>query len=115
MDVPTDCPQRDERLGWTVDAQVFIRTSTFNGNVFPFFTKWLKDLAFDQFPDGGVPAVIPSVPSRASSFLKNGHSSSAWADAAVICPWELYTVFGDERILESQYESMKAWVECIRA
>lgn len=105
VDVPTDCPQRDERLGWTGDAQVFIRTACFNMNVAPFFTKWLKDLKADQHENGGMPHVIPDV------LGKEQHSSAAWGDAAVICPWTLYLCYGDTRVLEQQYESMKAWVE----
>lgn len=109
VDVPTDCPQRDERLGWTGDAQVFIRTAAFNMNVAPFFTKWLKDLEADQLPDGGVPFVIPHV------LNPNSHSSAAWGDAAVICPWTIYMCYGDARILEVQYDSMKAWVSYMRS
>ncbi|WP_419872338.1 glycoside hydrolase family 78 protein [Candidatus Pristimantibacillus sp. PTI5] len=108
LDIPTDCPQRDERLGWTGDAQVFIRTAAYNMNVVPFFEKWLKDLAADQEPDGRVPHVIPDIPIA-------GHGSSAWGDAAVICPWTLYECYGDTRVLETQYPSMKAWVEYMRA
>jgi len=107
VDVPTDCPQRDERLGWTGDAQVFIRTALFNYQGAQFFTKWLRDLEADQLPNGGVPFVIPNV--------IDGHSSAAWGDAAVICPWTVYVTYGDKRILEEQYLSMKAWVEYIRA
>jgi alpha-L-rhamnosidase len=107
VDVPTDCPQRDERLGWTGDAQVFIRTALFNYQGGPFFTKWVRDLMADQFEDGGVPFVIPDV-------LPDGESSStAWGDAAVICPWTVYLVNGDKRLLAEQYESMKKWVEFI--
>lgn len=108
VDVPTDCPQRDERLGWTGDAQIFIRTAAFLMNVAPFFTKWLRDLKADQRPDGGVPFVIPDVP------IMEEHSSAAWGDAATICPWTLYLCYGDRRVLDEQYESMKAWVEYIR-
>ncbi|WP_281890950.1 alpha-L-rhamnosidase [Paenibacillus sp. YYML68] len=108
LDVPTDCPQRDERLGWTGDAHVFMRTASFNMNTALFFTKWLRDLKADQLPSGGVPHVIPHV------LREEDHSSSAWGDAAVICPWTLYVCYGDVRILEEQYESMKAWVEYIR-
>ncbi|MBB3113342.1 alpha-L-rhamnosidase [Paenibacillus phyllosphaerae] len=108
LEIPTDCPQRDERLGWTGDAQVFIRTAAFQYNVAPFFTKWLKDLALDQLPDGGVPHVVPDLP-----FC--GYNSSAWSDAAVICPWTLYQCYGDERMLRDQYPSMKAWVEYVYA
>jgi alpha-L-rhamnosidase len=104
VDVPTDCPQRDERLGWTGDAQVFVRTACFNMDVAGFFTKWLRDLAADQGENGGVPHVIPNVLGRRSG------GSAAWADAAVICPWTIYLCYGDRRILEEQYESMAAWV-----
>jgi len=109
LDVPTDCPQRDERLGWTGDAQVFIRTACYNMNVAPFFTKWLRDLKSDQTKEKGVPFVIPQVLDEAS------YSSSAWGDAAVICPWTIYLCYGDKRLLEEQYDSMKDWVEYIRA
>lgn len=109
LELPTDCPQRDERLGWTGDAQVFIRTACFNMNVASFFTKWLKDLKAEQYEDGGVPAVIPDVLGKKAS------SSAAWGDAAAICPWTIYESYGDKRILEEQYESMKAWVEYIKA
>nr|WP_263327663.1 alpha-L-rhamnosidase [Neobacillus sp. Marseille-Q6967] len=108
VDVPTDCPQRDERLGWTGDAQVFIRTALFNYQGGSFFTKWLRDLKADQFEDGGVPFVIPDVLPDAES------SSTAWGDAAVICPWTVYLVNGDKRLLAEQYESMKKWVDFIR-
>jgi alpha-L-rhamnosidase len=107
LDVPLGCPQRDERLGWTGDAQVFCATSAFNFNVAPFFTKWLGDLAADQLPSGSVPDVIPDV--------VQGDGSSAWSDAAVIIPWNLYVVYGDKSILEKQYSSMKAWVEYMRS
>ncbi|MDO3410522.1 glycoside hydrolase family 78 protein [Saccharibacillus sp. CPCC 101409] len=109
LDIPTDCPQRDERLGWTGDAQVFARTASFNYGVAPFFTKWLKDLAADQRPDGGVPFVIPH------TMEENAHSSAAWGDAATIGPWTIYLCYGDKRILAEQYDSMKGWVEYIRA
>jgi alpha-L-rhamnosidase len=112
LDVPTDCPQRDERLGWTGDAQVFIRTGCFNMDVAGFFTKWLRDLAADQGEDGGVPHVIPNVLGRRRSRLGG---SAAWADASVVCPWTIYLCYGDTRILEEQYESMAAWVGCMEA
>lgn len=105
LDVPTDCPQRDERLGWTGDAQVFAKTATFNMDVAGFFTKWLKDLAADQNEDGRIPHVIPDV--------LGGAGSAAWADAGAIIPWCIYLEYGDKRILEVQYDSMVAWVEYI--
>jgi alpha-L-rhamnosidase len=109
LDVPTDCPQRDERLGWTGDAQAFSRTATFNMGVQNFFYKWLKDLAADQTDKGSVPHVIPDVLS------KNSNGSTGWADAATIIPWNLYIAYGDKRILEQQYPSMKAWVGFMEA
>ncbi|MBD3919987.1 glycoside hydrolase family 78 protein [Paenibacillus sp. PR3] len=109
VDVPTDCPQRDERLGWTGDAQAFVRAATYNRNVMPFFTKWLRDLSADQKPDGSVPHVVPDLSTSA------GENSSAWGDAAAIVPWVLYERYGDARVLREQYPSMKGWVEYIRA
>jgi alpha-L-rhamnosidase len=103
LDVPTDCPQRDERLGWTGDAQAFARTASYNFGVNDFFAKWLKDVALDQV-DGSVPFVVPNVLGPRAS------GSAGWADAATIIPWTMYTAYGDKRILEDQYESMKAWV-----
>lgn len=115
IDVPTDCPQRDERLGWTGDAQMFVRTATYLKNVAPFFTKWLKDLKANQLESGGVPYVIPDILKETDENLGGvTHSSAAWGDAAVIIPWTLYLSYGDIRILEEQYESMKSWVEYIR-
>ncbi len=109
LDVPTDCPQRDERLGWTGDAQVFARTACFNADVAAFYTKWLADLAADQQPSGAVPHVIPNVLSLGA---RQGASAAAgWADAAVVVPWTVYMCYGDEGILEQQYDSMKAWVD----
>ncbi len=108
LDVPTDCPQRDERLGWTGDAQVFSMTAAFNFNVAPFYTKWLRDVAIDQLPSGRVPHVIPDV-------LKGGGGSTAWADVSVIVPWTTYLSYGDKRILEVQYPSMKGWVEYMKS
>lgn len=104
LDVPTDCPQRDERLGWTGDAQVFSPTAAFNFDVHRFFSKWLKDLAADQQGDGRVPYVIPNVLGP----MEGG--SAGWADAATIIPWNMYRLYGDKKILEEQYNSMKSWV-----
>jgi alpha-L-rhamnosidase len=112
LDVPTDCPQRDERLGWTGDAQVFSRTAGFNMDVAGFFTKWLKDVAADQYGSGSVPWVVPDV-LRAFGNREAG-GSAAWADVAVIVPWNMYLVYGDKRVLEEQYSSMTKWVEYMR-
>ena len=111
LDVPTDCPQRDERLGWTGDAQVFARTAAFNMDVSGFFAKWLADLAADQDSSGSVPWVIPN-PLGGDSTRFAG--TAGWADAAVIIPWTMYLAYGDRRLLERQYASMRAWVEYAR-
>ena len=111
LDVPTDCPQRDERLGWTGDAQVFARTAAFNRDVAGFFAKWLADLAADQLPGGSVPVVIPNV-LRADSVHNAG--TAGWADAAVVVPWTIYRAYADRGLLERQYPSMRAWVEFTR-
>ena len=114
LDVPTDCPQRDERLGWTGDAQIFCRTASFLNDTYTFYSKWLRDVEADQTDEGGVPHVVPDIligKSYNDMFMKDGdHSAAAWADAAVIIPWTLYLVYGDKTVIERQYESMKAWI-----
>jgi alpha-L-rhamnosidase len=112
VDIPTDCPQRDERLGWTGDAQAFCRTAAYNMDVSSFFTKWLKDVAADQRPAGEIPFVIPDVLDKQGS--TTAPTSAGWGDVSVIAPWTMYLVYADKRILETQYPSMKAWVEYIR-
>jgi alpha-L-rhamnosidase len=112
LDVPTDCPQRDERLGWTGDAQVFSRTASYNMNVHNFFTKWLKDVAADQYEDGSVPHVIPNV--IAQGLTSGPGGSTGWSDVSTIIPWNMYLAYGDKRILETQYSSMKAWVDFMK-
>ena len=107
LDVPTDCPQRDERLGWTGDAQMFAATAAYNFNVALFFTKWLRDLYAEQSIEMGVPHVVPNI-------LGNFEGAAAWSDAATIIPWTLYEAYGDTRLIAEQYESMKLWVEYIR-
>lgn len=102
LDVPTDCPQRDERLGWTGDAQVFAPTACFNMQAAAFFKKWLKDLSADQKENGEIPDVVPDI-------LGNG-GRTGWADAGVVIPWTLYLEYGDTEVLKEQYESMKAWI-----
>ena len=105
VDVPTDCPQRDERLGWTGDAQAFAPTACFNMYTPAFYKKWLKDLAYDQDDQGRIPHVIPN------NLGPNSVAACGWADAGLIVPWVVYQYYGDKTILEDQYESMKAWVE----
>lgn len=107
LDVPTDCPQRDERLGWTGDAQVFAKAASYNYNVKKFFAKWLTDLALSQGTNGAVPVVVP---------IRYSYTgvSSAWGDAATIIPYQMYLTYGDKKILEDQYDSMASWVEYIK-
>jgi alpha-L-rhamnosidase len=112
LDVPTDCPQRDERLGWTGDAEVFAPTASFNFDTAAFYTKWLKDVALDQEDDGAVPFVIPNVLSHKTR--KGEAAAAGWADVSVVVPWTVYQAFGDKRVLEVQYPSMRAWVEYMR-
>ncbi len=107
LDVPTDCPQRDERMGWTGDAQVFSATATYLKDTYAFYAKYLYDMAKEQSAmDGKVPDVVPSA----------GIDSTAcvWGDAACIIPWNLYLFYGDQSILEDQFESMKSWVDYVR-
>ncbi|HOO29069.1 MAG TPA: family 78 glycoside hydrolase catalytic domain, partial [Lachnospiraceae bacterium] len=119
LDVPTDCPQRDERLGWTGDAQIFCRTATYLMDTYTFYTKWLRDVAVDQTEEGGVPHVVPDILTGKSTedwLMKDGaHSAAAWADVAVIMPWTLYLMYGDKTVIENQYESMKAWLGFMQA
>lgn len=102
LDVPTDCPQRDERMGWTGDAQAFVKTASYNFDVDRFFTKWLADMAADQRPDGSIGHVVPT--------LYVGSGSAAWDDAAAICPWQIYLTYGDKEILRQQFDCMKKYI-----
>nr|WP_299067005.1 glycoside hydrolase family 78 protein [uncultured Allomuricauda sp.] len=102
LDIPTDCPQRDERMGWTGDAQVFASTSIFNYNTAAFYTKWLLDLEVDQFENGSVPLVIPDVRKRSGA--------TGWGDVVTILPYTMYQKYGDKRILEKLYDNMMDWV-----
>lgn len=106
LDIPTDCPQRDERLGWTGDAQVFVKTASYGYDVRRFFKKWLADLAIAQTDDGWVPDVVPNV-------LNHHYGSAAWGDAVTICPWQLYMTYGDVEFLANQFDGMCKWVDFI--
>ena len=107
LDIPTDCPQRDERLGWMGDAQVFVRTASYNYDVLKFFKKWLDDVKAEQYENGGVPDFIPSIYPRKPKF------STAWADAIAICPWQCYLTYGDREIIENLFVPVKKWVDYI--
>ena len=108
LDVPTDCPQRNERLGWTGDAEVFCKTASYNFDVERFFTKWLGDMRADQRPDGCIPHVIPEV-------VGIGAGSSAWDDAAAVCPWQMYMTYGNPDILRQHFECTKKYIGFITA
>lgn len=106
LDIPTDCPQRDERLGWTGDAQIFSWTASYLRNTARFFSKWMRDVAADSSLEKGVPHVVPDI--------LGSYSSSAWSDVAVIVPWAVYQTYGDQRILEESWKCMHEWVDYIR-
>ena len=108
LDVPTDCPQRDERLGWTGDAQVFIPTAAYNADVAGFFAKWQRDLADAQLASGAVPSVAPV---GAMSGPDSRDGGPAWSDALVICPWVNYVHSGDAGPLAEHFESMRRFVD----
>ncbi|AUS06312.1 rhamnosidase [Tamlana carrageenivorans] len=103
FDIPTDCPQRDERMGWTGDAQVFGPTSMFNADVYKFWASWMQSVRESQYDNGGIPFVVPDV-------LHNGKVSSGWGDVCTIIPWKIYYRTGDVSILKENYDMMKKWV-----
>ncbi|MGC9467397.1 MAG: family 78 glycoside hydrolase catalytic domain [Anaerolineae bacterium] len=107
LSIPTDCPQRDERLGWTGDIQVFSPTATFLYDSSGFLISWLADLAAEQKELGGVPFVVPDIMGR------KGYAAAAWGDAATFIPWVLYQRFGDAKVLADQFESMRDWVDLV--
>ena len=106
--VPTDCPQRDERLGWMGDAQAFAPTSIWNMNMALFYTKWMRDILDSQHPNGATTGVCPRI-------VVDGAGRAAWADAVSVVPWRIYEYYGDRHVLEENYEGVKKWVEYIRA
>ena len=118
LDVPTDCPQRDERLGWTGDAQIFVSTACYLKNAHAFYAKWLRDLASDQREDGAVSNVVPNIikdQGQIDGVVGSPFGSSAWGDAATIVPWALYRNYGDVKVLREQYSSMERWVGFIQS
>lgn len=127
LDVPTDCPQRDERMGWTGDAQVFAATAAYNMYTPAFFRKYLYDMLLEQDTlGGGVPHVVPDILGQIDRKLHERElstdnisvntaiNSCAWSDAATIIPWTMYVMYGDRELLAGQYRNMKAWTDCIR-
>ena len=117
VDVPTDCPQRDERLGWTGDAEVFAPTASFNMDTAAFYRKYLYDMALEQATLGGaVPFVVPDVLGQIHRHFgeeNHDYGSCAWADAAVMIPWTLYRFYGDKSMLAEQFPQMMAWVDWV--
>ncbi len=104
FDIPTDCPQRDERMGWTADAQVFAPASMFNADVYKFWASWMQSVGESQYDNGAVPWVVPDV-------LFNNKVSAGWGDACTIIPWKIYLRTGDKKILEENFDTMKDWVK----
>lgn len=104
VDIPTDCPQRDERMGWLGDAQVFAKTASYNYYTKKFFAKWLCDLRAEQREDGSIPDTVPN-------FWLLSRSSTAWGDAITIIPWQMYLTYGDKKDLEDNFDAMKRWVD----
>ena len=107
FEMPTDCPQRDERMGWTGDAQIYVNAATFNADISAFYTKWLYDLNDDQWDYGAYPAYAPRPLAR-----PNEHHAAGWMDSGVICPWTIWQVYGDTRVIREHWRNMNdfmAW------
>ena len=105
--VPTDCPQRDERLGWLADAQVFLPTAALNADIQSFFTRWLRDVRYAQSAEGSFEDVAPVIS------LEFADGAPAWGDGGVLMPWHLYRAYGDTRLLTDSFDSMTRWVDFI--
>ena len=106
FEMPTDCPQRDERMGWTGDAQIYVRAATFNADIASFYTKWLRDLNDDAWDDGPYPSYAPRPLAR-----PNEHHSAGWMDAGVICPWTIWQVYGDTRVIVEHWRKMNDFMD----
>jgi len=113
VDIPTDCPQRDERLGWTGDIQVFAPTAAFLFDVSGFLSSWLKDLSVEQRREGTVPWYVPVIPG--GPMWTPTRPGAVWGDAAVLTPWTLYERFADDGVLREQYDSARGWVDQVEA
>ncbi len=112
LDIPTDCPQRDERLGWLGDAQAFVKAASYNFDCLEFFRKWLCDVVLSINEKGVVPQIAP-VPDRYANW-QLAEAKAAWSDAITICPWQMYLTYGDKAILELTYDAMVSHVESMR-
>ena len=111
LDVPTDCPQRDERQGWTGDATVFCKTATYNYDVEKFFEKWLTDLKLDQGKRGNIPNIIPQT--VCWDWSTTEETGAVWGDSATIIPYQIYKTYGNEKILKKQYKTMVRYLSYI--
>jgi len=109
IDLPTDCPQRDERFGWTGDAQIYVRAATYNADVAAFYTKWIRELMESQRPSGAFPGYAPY------PFQHGWDFGTAWADAGVICPWTIWQAYGDTRIIERCWPDMVQFMDWRKA
>jgi alpha-L-rhamnosidase len=109
LDLPTDCPQRDERFGWTGDAQIYVRAATYNADVASFYTKWLRELMESQRPSGAFPGFAPY------PFQHGLEFGTAWADAGVICPFTIYQAYGDRQVIDNCWEPMRRFIEWRKA
>ena len=111
--VPTDCPQRDERFGWTGDASVFVPTAAFNMDTNSFYSKWCVDLLDEQTPDGKYPWMAPSVfwEIKDGVRIMRSKDEPVWSDAGILIPWEVYMAYGDKKILENNYSDIKKWID----
>lgn len=105
LELPTDCPQRDEREGWMGDAQVYVRAATCNADVAAFFTKWLQEVEEAQLPNGAYPDYCPWPFQHGKAF------ATAWSDAGIICPWTIWRAYGDTRVIERHYASMTRFMD----
>jgi len=108
LSIPTDCPQRDERQGWTGDAQIFCRTAAYNADVTTFFHKWMNDMRDSQRSDGAYPVIAPYM-------WDCGYGAGAWSEAGIIIPWTMYQMYADQTILEDNYESMTKYMNYLAA
>lgn len=114
--IPTDCPQRDERMGWMGDIQIFVGTGIFNMDMGAFYTKWMRDVRDAQTPDGRFPDFAPQPFQKTLAAMKGGDfmGVAGWADAGVVVPWRTWQLYGDKRQLAENYESSKRWIEFVR-
>lgn len=113
VDIPTDCPQRDERMGWTGDIAVFAPTATFNFEISRFIDKWLEDLRSEQNPGGGIPNTIP-VQGYGFPATMPRMAIDWWGDACILVPWSIYKATGNTKVLADNYETMKKYIKACK-